>query len=89
MGVCTLPGAWQSSNVGAEVDEDVDHHGVSHDVLDVGPVVGVALEHGVDEVPEAFAVAAGDGTDPRRRLHDLQHQRRQILTTTASHPEEK
>lgn len=74
-----LPGARESAHVCAEVDQYIDNHWIGHDVLDVGSIVRITLQHRVDEVTQALTVAAGNGTDPGSRLHDLHHQGREVL----------
>ena len=53
----SVPPAGQPADVGAEVQEGVDHDGVGHGTLDAGPLSGVALEEMADELPQALAVA--------------------------------
>ena len=74
-----LPGAGESTDICAKVDKYVDHHWVGHYVLNIGPVVGITLQHGVDQVTEALTVAARNGADSSSCLHDFQHQGREVL----------
>ena len=78
-GAWSVPPAGQPADVGAEVQESVDHDGVGHGALDAGPVFSVALEKAADQLPQPLAVARVYRLQGGRRLHYLQHQGREIL----------